>query len=361
LRVVEVVRGLGQGGVEVSLARRLKYTPPDVWTGVLSTEPALNTLSGQVGEYANDLVEFDAGRWGARKLAEQIKLLKPDIVVSHIPRETIKILSSSLPRTVPVVVVAHHPESSERLWARTPISLALRQLDPRAALHIAVSSAAASGSQCRRARRIEILPLGAEIDDLAPDSSFWPDGCRIKLLSLGRLRRFKSLDQLLLGVSSVAASMRRNSAFLTIVGSGPEHAKISLLIEQLGLSDIAGIYPSVSNPSQVLRAADVLVITSTSEGGPVTAMEALLAGCRVVTTKTGLSNELSLQHNQVNLIQDLSVESIANALEKVVEKSPLTEKERTLNSMASEIWSSERASHAFYNVLTEVLRWPQLR
>jgi len=315
----------------------------------------LDALNAKVSERASYFTEFDPGRWGAGSLADQILLLQPDIVVSHVPRETIKILSSAIPNKVPVVVVAHHPESSERHWARAPISTALTLLNPRAALHIAVSSVSASGSQCRKAKRLEILPLGAEIESVSPDLSLWPSDCQIKLLSLSRLRKFKNLESLINGVAEVANLMRDYNAYLAIVGSGSEEGSLRETINRLNLLDVVSIHPAVTNPSGILRAADAMIISSTSEGGPITAMEALLAGTHVATTKTGLYKELIAHNDHLSIIQGFDAPSFARNLEHLIQRGPLSELERNANQNSSEIWGSKEASQTFYELLNSVI------
>lgn len=351
MRVVEVVRGLGIGGLEVSLARRLKYSPSDVWTGVISTQPSLNALSNEVRNRADLLVEIDIGRWGSRALIEQITLLDPDLIVTHVPRETIKILLSPLPNAIPVVVVAHHPQSSERAWARAPITAALKRGNPKAALHIAVSAAAANGSQCLGAKRVEVLPLGAELEEGAPDASPWPNDCKVRLLSLGRLRAFKNLDNLLHAVALTSKMMREHQAFLAVVGDGAERQRLTQLIEHLGISDLVAMVPASTNPSGILHAADVMVITSMSEGGPITAVEALLAGCHLISTQTGILPELAAQHANVSLIQDPSTEAIACALEAALLAGPVSSQERAANRAAAQGWTMASTSTGFYQAL----------
>lgn len=354
VRVAEIVRGLGIGGIEVSLARRLQYRPADAWTAVISTQPKLDTLSDEISAHSDVLIDMETQRWDYRTLIAQIRRVQPDVVVSHIPLETVKVLMSALPGEVPVVVVAHHPKSSERPWAEGLISASLRRVNHKAALHIAVSTAAAEGSQCRGARRVEVLPLGAALSDAAPDHSLWPADCSVRLLSLGRLRAFKNLDNLLRGVSLASPTMRHHKAFLAIVGDGSERDRLAAIIRQQGLSDVVKMHPATPDPSGILRATDVFVTVSTSEGGPITAIEALLAGSRLATTRTGLYADLAAGHPQVTPIDNTHPEAIASSLERAVLEGAVSTRERTENSESAEQWSSEVSSTNFYAALRAV-------
>ena len=354
MRVVEVVRGLGIGGIEVSLARRLRYRPADAWTAVISTQPKLDSLSDEVRAHSDALIDLETKRWDYRALVAQIRQLQPEVVVSHIPLETMKVLMSALPNEVPVVVVAHHPKSSERPWAEGLISASLRRVNHKAALHMAVSTAAAEGSQCSGARRVEVLPLGAALSDAAPDHSLWPADCRVRLLSLGRLRAFKNLDNLLRGVSLASSTMRHHKAFLAIVGDGSERDRLAAIIAQQGLSDLVRMHPATSDPSGILRATDVFFTVSTSEGGPITAIEALLAGSRLATTRTGLYSDLAAGHPHVTPIDDPHPEAIASSLERAALEGAVTAHERAGNSESAARWNSEASSMNFYAALRAI-------
>ena len=351
MRVVEIVRGLGLGGIEVSLARRLRYRPADTWTAVISTQPNLDKLSDEVRAHADVLIEMETKRWDLRALVAQIRQLQPDVVVSHIPLETLKVLMSTLPLEVPVVAVAHQAKSSERPWAEGLLGTLLRFVNHKAALHLAVSTAAAEGRQCMGARRVEVLPLGATLSDAAPDQFLWPADCRVRLLSLGRLRPVKNLDNLLRGVALASYTLRRHKAFLAMVGDGSEREKLAAIITQLGLSDLVRMHPATSDPSGILRATDVCFVVSMSEGGPITAVEALLAGSRLATTRTGLYADLAPAHPQVTPIDNTRPETIALSLERSVLAGAVSAQERTRNSESAARLSSEASSADFYSAL----------
>jgi len=169
------------------------------------------------------------------------------------------------------------------------------------------------------------------------------------------LRGFRNLDSLINGVAEVANLMRDHKAYIAIVGSGPEQGSLSETISRLNLLDVVGIHPAVTNPSGILLAADAMIISSTSEGGPITAMEALLAGTHVATTKTGLYKELITHNDHLSIIQGFDAPSFARNLEHLIQRGPLSEIERNANQNSSEIWGSKEASQTFYELLNSVI------
>jgi glycosyltransferase involved in cell wall biosynthesis len=76
-------------------------------------------------------------------------------------------------------------------------------------------------------------------------------------------------------------------ARLVLVGEGPEHAKIQELVEQEQLGAQVRFLGLRKNVAQLLGGADVFLLTSISEGIPLTVIEAMATGIPVVATRVG--------------------------------------------------------------------------
>jgi len=72
-----------------------------------------------------------------------------------------------------------------------------------------------------------------------------------------------------------------------IIGSGEEEQELKVLIAKENLSEHIFLLGSVDEASQYLKAADVFVLASRSEGMPYVLIEALLAGVPIVATRVG--------------------------------------------------------------------------
>ena len=72
-----------------------------------------------------------------------------------------------------------------------------------------------------------------------------------------------------------------------IIGSGEEEQELEVLITKENLSEHIFLLGSVDEASQYLKAADVFVLASRSEGMPYVLIEALLAGVPIVATRVG--------------------------------------------------------------------------
>jgi glycosyltransferase involved in cell wall biosynthesis len=113
-------------------------------------------------------------------------------------------------------------------------------------------------------------------------------GPQATVVSVGRLRAPKDF----LTLVRAAATLEPGSFRLRIAGDGPDHERLVEEIDRLGLAaavDLLGTQPDVD---ALLEAADVFVLSSTSEGLPMSVLEAMAAGLPVVASAVGGVPEL---------------------------------------------------------------------
>lgn len=101
------------------------------------------------------------------------------------------------------------------------------------------------------------------------------------LLGLGRLAPQKGFDRLIAALGLLRLVMP--GARLIIGGEGAEEKKLRLLAERLKLDDAVEFAGFVENPSGLFACADLFVLASHYEGQPNALLEALGAGCRVLS------------------------------------------------------------------------------
>lgn len=107
------------------------------------------------------------------------------------------------------------------------------------------------------------------------------------VVTVGRLMPRKRFDVLLKAVAQLHAAGR--PVPLTIVGDGPERARLERLVTELGLTAHVRLLGEVS-PAQIPEAigdADVFAFPALGEGLGLAAAEALLAGVPVVAARDG--------------------------------------------------------------------------
>ena len=139
--------------------------------------------------------------------------------------------------------------------------------------------------------RIHVVPNGIDArrfevgDRTAARRALNLDPDRRRLVCVSRLSREKGIDLLV----DAMARVRDPLVCLTVVGDGPEYAALLARRDRLGLAarvDFAGRRDHDEIP-RWMAAADVVVLSSRSEGHPNVLVEALASGRPVVATRVG--------------------------------------------------------------------------
>lgn len=117
----------------------------------------------------------------------------------------------------------------------------------------------------------------------------------ILLGAIGRLDVQKGLSFLIEAVAKLVSS---HPVKLAIIGTGPLHGKLEMMIQQLGLSDHVHLLGEQDDIPAWLSALDIFVLPSLWEGLPNALLEAMAIGLPVVATKVdgvpeAVSNDIS--------------------------------------------------------------------
>ena len=105
------------------------------------------------------------------------------------------------------------------------------------------------------------------------------------LLTVAQLVSCKGHVYLLQAMRSVV--QRRPEARLALAGDGPLRSLLTAQARELGIDSHVQFLGHRTDVPDLLAAADLFVLPSLSEALPVTLMEAMLAGCPMVTTTAG--------------------------------------------------------------------------
>lgn len=132
------------------------------------------------------------------------------------------------------------------------------------------------------------------------------------IVIVARLRPEKDFPTLLRAVAQVVS--QEPTFRLEIAGDGPEEDAIKALATNLGLSEHVRFLGLVRDVPSVLRRARGFVLSSTSEGVPVTLLEAMARGLPVVSTAVGGIPEVVEVGQSGWLVPASSPEALAEAL-----------------------------------------------
>ncbi len=212
------------------------------------------------------------------QLIRLLKRLQPDVVHAQGSKAAalLSAQSSWLKRAGCVCIgTVHGTKSSHKVYAR---------LDAV----IAVSEAIAA--QLKHAR-IEIIPNGVTPRDPDPDVLAFCQAQRASwsgalVLAIGRLVAVKGYDVLL------QAWPDKADAHLLILGDGPDRAVLQRLADQRGMQGRVTFAGHSTAVTEWLSIADAMVISSHREGFPYVLVEALQAGCPVLSTSVSGVSEI---------------------------------------------------------------------
>ncbi len=185
------------------------------------------------------------------------------------------------------------------------------------------------GLRVAPAAKIVEIPLGLDLGSFltAPDQA----AARLRL-GLERDVRYVALVGRLVPIKDVATFLRafallvarRAGVRALVVGDGPERRSLELLAADLGIQGSCRFLGWVSDMPALYAAADVVALTSLNEGTPVTLIEALATGRRVVATAVGGVPDVVPQDAGI-LVPPSDPAAFAEALARSLDQGPVAE------------------------------------
>ncbi len=166
---------------------------------------------------------------------------------------------------------------------RPPVMLLERLLARRTDLLVCVSDEELERAQAARirARRSIVVPNGV---DFAPDQRGRADGTAPESPTAGCIARLvpqKGVDVL---VRALASSHWPAGLSVEVVGSGPKHAELAALTDELRVGERIRFAGPVDDVGPFLQRWDLFVLPSRYEGAPLALLESIAAGLPVIAT-----------------------------------------------------------------------------
>ena len=302
-KVIQVLHRMGVGGAEVLVDRMVRAMSEQFSFTVVCLDE-IGTLGEGLLKDGYEVVYLPRQPgvdWRfTRRLRELVRQNEANIIHAHqFTPYFYSIACRGIWGRIPVVFTEHgrhHPDC--RNWKRVAFNrVALRRRDRIVGVGHAVKRALVDieGFAGKRVDVIHngvplapILDAPVEREHVRSEFGLPPDAIiAIQVARLDYLKDHKTAAR----AFAQACEKVPGLAWL-VVGGGPEKLAIEQEIESLGRSDQVRLIGERTDVPRLLKASDVMLLSSISEGIPLTLIEGMLAELPVITTAAGGAGEI---------------------------------------------------------------------
>jgi glycosyltransferase involved in cell wall biosynthesis len=213
------------------------------------------------------------------------KELHPDVVHLHNPTPTVYAAIAARMAGVPCIVSTRHSlvAPPRRLVVELKYAIAATCCDWLVGICDATTNNMRS-IHSLRARKIVRVYNGAVPLERTAESQ-WPQKAGFTLVYVGRLAPVKNHDLLLNGFRAALSSMP--GLRLWMVGDGSERKRLESLAAELGITAEVTFWGQQLDVAPFLSAADAFIMSSKSEGLPMSLLQAFSLGVPAIVTDVG--------------------------------------------------------------------------
>lgn len=214
-------------------------------------------------------------------LRTAIRKSKPDVVVSFIEKTNVLTLLSTMGLAIPVVVserIDPRYHDVERLWSFLRWAIYRRA----AALVVQTNGLRDWAEQFVDRRAVCVISNPLMQQGSAALGVGQHAGTGRTVVAMGRLVTQKGFDILINAFARCASEHPEWN--LIIIGEGPERKRLEEIADHLNIGSRVRFTGRLTNPLEVLRKADLFVLSSRYEGFPNALIEAMACGLPVIST-----------------------------------------------------------------------------
>ncbi|MEN0068297.1 MAG: glycosyltransferase [Myxococcota bacterium] len=322
--VTYVLTHLAYGGAETQVVELCRHVKELGWRPSILSLMRPSGLLERLADIGVPVVHLDIrrGSWTPRivtGLRREVTRLAPTVLHSHTLPANFAARVIRPMTQVPVLVTSAH-----NIWEGGALRMLFYRLTDRLTdLTTNCSTAAVDryvDIKAAPASRIRYMPNGIDIDRFAPDPerrqaarSQLGLGDAFVYLAVGRMTEQKDWPNLL---DAAARALGPNDRLL-VVGEGELRNEVARGIVERRLGDRVQMLGTRTDIDDLMRAADVYVMSSAWEGLPIVLLEASAAGLPIIATNVGGNDQIVQPGVTGWLVPAQSANALAQAMMQV--------------------------------------------
>lgn len=292
MKIVHVVYSMEMGGAEMlvaQLCRLQRSNGHDVTVCAYSTLGALGESLRQEGFTVHVLGEAHPARTMLRYL-KLFRAMRPHVVHMHNPAPTLQAAAGARLAGASCIVTTRHSLVSPPYDRSAEIKFSIFAwcwLDWVAGICDITCENLRHAPLARRRRIVRVYNGAAAMKRIPVEARAETE---FRLLFVGRLAAVKDLPTLIRAVA--IAAERVPDLSLAVVGDGAVRQELEQLTGVLGVADRVRFFGQQLDTPRFFSSADALVMSSTSEGLPMSLLQAMSLGLPAILTDVGGMREV---------------------------------------------------------------------
>jgi glycosyltransferase involved in cell wall biosynthesis len=285
-----------------------------------------------------------------KRLRQEIRASRPDVVLSFIDTVNVLTLAASLGLQIPIIASEHTDPRHHKIgsvWA------GLRRLLYRQAVAVVVLTDGLRGWAERLVKTdaVHVIPNPVSVSAVEPDRGLDLKHSGGTIAAMGRLGPEKGFDILLKAFAQCAG--KHVDWSLIILGEGRERERLETLAAQLGITDRVKMPGRVKDPFRILRSADLFVLSSRYEGFPMALVEAMACKLAVISTDFPSGpRDIVRDGTDAVLVPPEDVDALAAAMDRLMENPEERQRLGTHAGHIVERFSTETIMNMWDELLT---------
>ncbi len=282
------------------------YTLDDEYTDIYSTEKSIEKISmiKKIKRIFKRLTKINYYK----------KSLKPDVIVSFMPKPSFLVLITNFINKIPVIVSVRNDPKTE--YASKKNNILMKILYPSAAGFVFQTEEAKNYFNKKIKDKAVVIPN--PINPKFIEKPFLEERQK-EIVSVGRLEEQKNHKLLIDAFSEVVK--KYGDYKLIIYGEGKLRKNLEDYINEKELQGKVFLPGNVDNIKDRIYESSMFVLSSNYEGMPNALMEAMALGLPVISTDCPCGGPRFLIQNNKNgiLVENGNVEELENAMKKILE------------------------------------------